>query len=637
MTIHPSHDLLRFSTAGSVDDGKSTLIGRLLYDTKSIFEDQMAAVEQASQARGDAYVDLALLTDGLRAEREQGITIDVAYRYFSTPTRKFIIADTPGHIQYTRNMVTGASTADLAIILIDARKGVLTQARRHSLIAALLQIPHLLIAINKMDLVDYSEEVFRQIVADYSEFASRLNIVDLTFIPISALNGDNVVDKSERMPWYNGSTLLYHLETVKVGALRNQIDFRFPVQTVMRPHQDFRGFAGQIVSGRITPGEEIAVLPSGKTSRIKEIVTFEGNLGEAAAGESVILTLHDEIDISRGDMIVRRQNLPQMSNQLECTICWMNEQPLNRRQSYVLQHTTRQVRATVATLNYRIDVDTLHRSEAETLHLNEIGRVQITTAQPLYFDPYPLNRNTGSFILIDPVSNTTVAAGMIRGRKVGLDEMAEKEPARQRSSNVTWESSLITRVMREKQQGHGAAVLWFTGLSGSGKTTIARQLERRLFEAGGRTFLLDGDNVRHGLNGDLGFSDKDRQENIRRVGEVAKLAFDHGSLVICTFISPFAGDRGFARSLVAEGRFIEVYVKCDLEVLKRRDPKGLYAKALRGEISNFTGISSPYEEPQSPELVVETDLKSADEIVDQIMHYLNEQGIIASESLAFYL
>jgi bifunctional enzyme CysN/CysC len=623
-----SMDLLRFSTAGSVDDGKSTLIGRLLYDTKSIFEDQLEAVELASAKRGDAYVDLALLTDGLRAEREQGITIDVAYRYFATPKRKFIIADTPGHVQYTRNMVTGASMAELAIVLIDARKGVLTQSKRHGFIASLLQTPHILVAVNKMDLVDYSQAVYDQIVADYTEFTTKLSIQDLTFIPISALKGDNVVNKGENMPWYDGPTLLHHLEHVNVGASRNLVDFRFPVQNVIRPHQDFRGFAGQIASGSIQPGEEIVALPSGKGSRIKTITTFDGDLPEAAAGDSVIITLEDEIDISRGDMIVRKRNLPSVSNQFEALICWMNEEPLNPRGQYVLQHTSHQVRAFVSELNYRIDVDTLHREQSETLKLNEIGRVKLTTTQPLFFDAYQLNRTTGSFILIDPSNNTTVAAGMIRGSVRQLDDVVQQQPERQASTNVVWDASQISRAMRERQNGHGAAVLWFTGLSGSGKSTIARQLERRLFELNVGTFYLDGDNVRHGLNGDLGFSDADRKENIRRVAEVAKLAFEHGNVAICTFISPFHADREFARSLLPIDRFLEIYVKCDLEVAKRRDPKGLYAKALRGEIKEFTGVSSPYEEPKAAELVVETDVRSAEEIVNQILEELLRRGIV---------
>jgi len=621
-------DLLRFTTAGSVDDGKSTLIGRLLYDSKAIFEDQIAAVEQASQKRGDEYVDLALLMDGLRAEREQKITIDVAYRYFATPKRKFIIADTPGHIQYTRNMVTGASTAELAIILIDARKGVLTQSKRHGFIASLLQIPHVVVAVNKMDLVDYDQQVYRQIVADYREFAAKLSVQDIVFIPISALKGDNVVDKSENMAWYDGSTLLHHLETVNVGANRNLVDFRFPVQYVLRPNQDFRGFAGQIASGRIAPNEEIVVLPSGLRSRVKTLVAFGEEKAEAVVGDSVVMTLADEIDISRGDMIVRTQNLPQRSNQVDATICWMSETPLNLQTSYWLQHTTRLVKTFVSELNYKIDVDTMHRESADTLELNDIGRVQLTTTQPLFYDRYQLNRATGSFILIDPYTNNTVAAGMIRGKTRQVGDLVDKEshtaqpPAgRKHSSDVVWQQVGIIRERREQQNGHQGAVLWFTGLSGAGKSTVARKLEQRLFELG-------GDNMRHGLNGDLGFSDADRTENIRRVAEVARLGFEHGNIVLCGVISPFRSDRDFARSLILPGRFFEIFVKCDLDVCKRRDVKGLYAKAISGEIKNFTGISSPYEEPPQPELVVETDLHSPDEIVEQIVTELIRQNIV---------
>ena len=627
-----SMDMLRFTTAGSVDDGKSTLIGRLLYDSKAIFEDQMEAIEQVSQRRGDAEVDLALLTDGLRAEREQGITIDVAYRYFATPKRKFIIADTPGHIQYTRNMVTGASTAELAIVLIDARKGVLTQSKRHGFLASLLQLPHIIVAVNKMDLVDYSQDVYDKIVEEYTDFASKLSIQNLIFIPISALRGDNVVDKSDNTPWYRGSTLLHYLENVSVGASRNLVDFRFPVQMVLRPHQDFRGFAGQISSGSIAPDEEVVVLPSGRESRIKSIASFDGDLAEAAAGDSVTLTLTDEIDVSRGDMIVRKKNLPTVSNRIECILCWMNEEPLNPNASYILQHTTHQVRAFISELNYRIDVDTLHREPADTLHLNEIGRAKITTTRPLYFDPYRLNRSTGNFVLIDPNTNVTVAAGMIRRRSRDLEEVVAHEPEptvdRQRSSDVVWESSSVTRDMRERRNGHRAAVLWFTGFSGSGKSTVAKALEKRLYEMRCNTMMLDGDNVRHGLNGDLGFSDADRKENIRRVGEVAHLFFENGNLALCTFISPFRTDRELARALAPAGRFLEIFVKCDLEICKRRDPKGLYAKALAGEIKEFTGVSSPYEEPTHPEIVVETDLHSVEECVNQIVDELTRRGLL---------
>ena len=624
-------DILRFSTAGSVDDGKSTLIGRLLYDSKAIFEDQLQAIEQASSARGDAAVELALLTDGLRAEREQGITIDVAYRYVTTPKRKFIIADTPGHIQYTRNMVTGASTTELAIVLVDARKGVLTQSKRHTFIASLLQIPHLVVAVNKMDLVGYSEDVYKQIVADYNAFVSRLNVRDVVYIPISALHGDNVVRQSDTMPWYDGTTLLHHLETVNIGANRNSIDFRLPVQYVIRPHQNFRGFAGQIVSGRVAIGDEVVSLPTGLRSQVSAIWRGEENCERASVGDSVVLTLSDEIDISRGDMLVRVRNLPHKSNQIDATLCWVNEEPMHPRGSYWLQHSTRQVRAFLQDLNYRINVDTMHREAADILHLNEIGRVQITTTHPLFFDSYQINRATGSFILIDPHTNNTVAAGMIRDRARRVSELVERteQNERQRSANVVWEQTDITLPMRETLNGHQAAVLWFTGLSGAGKSTISQALEQRLYGLGVRTFSLDGDNVRHGLNGDLGFSPQERMENIRRVAEVAKLAFEHGNIVLCTFISPYAADRAVARSLVPEGRFWEVYVKCDLSVCQQRDPKGLYARALQGEIPNFTGVTAPYEEPQQPEIVVETDLHTAAALSAKILQELMRAGVVS--------
>ena len=627
-------ELLRFTTAGSVDDGKSTLIGRMLYDTKSLFEDQIEQVEATSQKRGDEYVDLALYTDGLRAEREQKITIDVAYRYFATPRRKFIIADTPGHIQYTRNMVTGASTAEVAIVLIDARKGVLTQSKRHGFIATLLQIPHIVVAINKMDLVDYSQDVYREIVQEYREFISKLDAKGVTFIPVSALLGDNVVEKSANMPWYEGTTLLHHLETVNVGASRNQVDFRYPVQYVLRPNQDFRGYAGQIASGRIRPGEEVVVFPSGLESTVKEIVTAGGNLDEAVTGDSVVLTLTDDIDVSRGDMIVRSANLPQRSNEIDATICWMSELPFDPNKSYQLQHTTRLVRALVTDLNYRIDVNTMHRESADSLKLNEIGRVQLTTTQPLFYDRYSLNRNTGSFILIDPGTNNTVAAGMIRGATREVDDLVdvttdEQETRRQRSENVVWEAGALSLEERAALNGHKGAVLWFTGLSGSGKSTVAKQLERRLYERKVHTMFLDGDNLRHGLNGDLGFSAEDRAENIRRVSEVASVGFAHGNVVLCSFISPYQRDRNFARSLVQEGQFFEIYAKCDIEVLKRRDPKGLYAKALSGEIKNFTGISAPYEAPANAEIVVETDVDTPEQIVDKLIDLLISAEIIS--------
>lgn len=639
-----SIDLLRFTTAGSVDDGKSTLIGRLLYDTKSIFEDQYEAIERASELRGDDTVDLALLTDGLRAEREQKITIDVAYRYFATPKRKFIIADTPGHIQYTRNMVTGASSAEAAIVLIDARKGVLTQSKRHGFLASLLQIPHIVVAINKMDLVDYDEDVYDRIVEEYTEFAAKLSVHAIDYIPLSALVGDNVVDKSSNMPWYDGQTLLHYLENVNVGANRNMVDFRFPVQYVVRPNQDFRGFAGQVASGRITPGEEVVVLPSGKRTHVKALHFFKKEVAEAVSGDAAIITLEDEIDISRGDMIVRTHNLPQKSDKVDAIVCWMSETPLNPDGSYWVQHTTRRVQGYISQLNYRIDVDTMHREATETLQLNEIGRIQLTTARPLFYDRYQLNRATGSFILIDPYSNNTVAAGIIRGKSRQIADLvtgeiddaeidaSEIDGDATRSTNVVWEQGDVTRHMREERNGHKAAVLWLTGLSGSGKSTVAKLVERRLFDLGFRAQLLDGDNLRHGLNGDLGFSAEARQENIRRTAEVAKLSFTHGNIVLCSFISPFQRDRDFARSLLPPNRFVEIFVQCDLEVCKRRDPKGLYERALRGEIKEFTGISSPYEAPQHPELRIDSAHNTPEVNAQLIVDYLIAQGIIPHQT-----
>jgi bifunctional enzyme CysN/CysC len=627
-------DLLRFSTAGSVDDGKSTLIGRLLYDTKSIFEDQLEAIEGASRRHGEEGLNLALLTDGLRAEREQKITIDVAYRYFATPKRKFIIADTPGHVQYTRNMVTGASTAELAIVLVDARKGVLTQSKRHGFIASLLRIPHIVVAVNKMDLVDYSRDAFEGIREEYTNFAGKLDIKDLVFIPISALEGDNVVTHSENMPWYEGTTLLHHLETVNVGAGRNLVDFRFPVQYVVRPHQDFRGFAGRIASGTIMPGEEVYVLPSAQPSTVRSVETADGPLEQASAGDSVVLTLDHEIDASRGTMLVRRMNVPQVADRIDAMLCWMNETPLDPSVSYRLMHTTREVGAFVSNMVYRVDVDTLHREEVTSLSLNDIGRVELTLSQPIFFDPYQINRATGSFILIHPHTNVTVAAGMIRGEMRSPEEMFARVAARPEvpvSPNVVWEGWNVPRAEREVQNGHQAAVLWFTGLSGSGKSTIATRLERRLFERGYRTMLLDGDMLRHGLNGDLGFSAADRAENIRRVGEVARLFFEHGDLVLCTFVSPYREDRDRARALIPEGRFLEVFVDCPLAECQSRDPKGLYARAAEGKITDLTGVSSPYEPPESPEFTAESHVHSADEIVAQLLERLIEQGILPPE------
>lgn len=622
-------DLLRLSTAGSVDDGKSTLIGRLLYDTKSIFQDQLEAIEGASRRRGDDHLNLALLTDGLRAEREQNITIDVAYRYFATPKRKFIIADTPGHVQYTRNMVTGASTAELAIVLVDARKGVLTQSKRHGFISSLLGIPHIVVTINKMDLVDYSEEVFQRIASEYREFAEKLDVKDLVFIPISALKGDNVVERSERMPWYSGSTLLHYLETVSVGAERNLVDFRFPVQYVVRPHQDFRGFAGRVASGTAMAGEEIVVLPSGQRSRIRAIETRTGLLTEGVEGDSVVVSLEDELDVSRGDMIVRTMNLPTVGTRFEAIVCWLSTAPLDPSVSYVLQHTTRTARAFVSRLHYRINVDTLHREPAGTLGLNEIGRVELTTSLPVFYDPFQQNRVTGSVILVDPFTNVTVAAGMIRGEvRTAESVFGVSDAAAPTSPDVVWEGWNVSRERREARNGHKAGVLWLTGLSGAGKSTIARRLEERLFEAGCQTVLLDGDQLRHGLCGDLDFGVEDRRENIRRAGEVARLFFEQGALVVCTFVSPFREDRDRVRALLPEGRFLEIYVSCALEECRRRDPKGLYARAARGEIPNLTGITSPYEPPEMPALVVETDLVSVEQAVAAIVRLAEASGLL---------
>lgn len=615
-------DLLRFTTAGSVDDGKSTLIGRLFYDSKSIFEDQMEAIEKSSRSSGEEEVNLALLTDGLKAEREQKITIDVAYRYFATPKRKFIIADTPGHTQYTRNMVTGASTADLAVILVDASKGLLTQSRRHAFISSLLRIPHLVVAINKMDLVDYDEDVYDEIVSEFREFAKKLNVSDVTYIPISALKGDNVVDKSENMDWYKGSTLLHHLETVKVDASENIVDFRFPVQYVIRPNQNFRGFSGRVASGHIRPGDEIMVLPSGLTSKVKEIVTRDENLEIAYPGDSVTLTIEDEIDISRGDMIVRKNNVPTVRNDFEAYVCWMNEKPMELNKQYIIQHTTRTTQVFAEELVYRMNVDSLNQEDADRLELNEIGRVRLKSSQPIFFDAYQINKHTGSFVIIDPATNVTVGAGMMRAGSTVKKESKDKA-TRQKSPNVVWEPWNVPREEREKRNGHKAGMLWLTGISGAGKSTIAKELERRLFDEGKQTMLLDGDQVRHGLNGDLGFSPADRTENIRRVGEVARLFYEHGNIVICTFVSPYEKDRESAKALFPDGAFQEIHITCDPKTAQERDPKGLYEKAEKGEIVGLTGYDADYESSKNPALTINTDELSVEEAVEEILKLLD--------------
>jgi bifunctional enzyme CysN/CysC len=591
--------LLRIATAGSVDDGKSTLIGRLLYDSKAIFEDQLSSVEATSRARGNEAVDLSLLTDGLRAEREQGITIDVAYRYFATPKRKFIIADTPGHIQYTRNMVTGASTADVALILIDARNGVLEQSRRHAFLASLLGIPHLVVCVNKMDLVDYSQQRFEEIREEFRRFAMKLEVPDISFVPISALTGDNVVQRSTAMPWYEHSSLLHLLEEMYVASDRNLIDARFPVQYVIRPQKsdvaelhDFRGYAGTVAGGSFKAGDEVTVLPSGFSTTVRAVWGPGGApVAEAFAGQAVTLELDGQIDIGRGDLICRPANRPHSGQDVDAMICWLSaDTAMTPGGRYTVQHTTRETKAVVGKLEYRLDINTLHRDEqAPSLELNEIGRVQLRTQAPLHFDPYRRNRQTGSFILVDEATNRTVAAGMIL------------RPT-QRESNVVWHSGAVTR---EERATNGVTV-WLTGLSGSGKSSVAVELERRLVASGRPAYLLDGDNLRHGLNADLGFGAQDRAENVRRVGEVAKLLADAGVVTLVSLVSPYRADRDRARAAHLEAGlpFVEVFVDTPLEICEARDPKGLYAKARAGEITQFTGIDDPYEPPLSPNLVL---------------------------------
>ena len=588
--------LLRIATAGSVDDGKSTLIGRLLFDGKAIFEDQLGAVASASAARGHEGPDLALLTDGLRAEREQGITIDVAYRYFATPRRKFIIADTPGHIQYTRNMVTGASTADVALILIDARHGVLEQSRRHAFLATLLGIPHVVLCINKMDLVDFSEDRFNEIRGEFAAFASKLEVADLSFIPMSALSGDNVVTHSAAMPWYEGSPLLRHLEELHVASDRNLIDTRMPVQYVIRPQQadfhDFRGYAGTVAGGVFRPGDEVVALPSGFSTTVTNVLGPGGTkLDEASTGQAITIELADNIDISRGDMLCRPNNRPVSAQDVDAMICWMDSDlTLATDSTYTILHTTRETRVAVKSLEYRLDINTLHRDEkASGLGLNEIGRVRLRTQKPLHFDPYRRNRDTGGFILIDEATNRTVAAGMILG---------ETQP----ESHIVWHSGAVTREHRKTQ----GMTLWFTGLSGSGKSSVAVEVERRLVAAGQPAYILDGDNLRHGLNAGLGFSPEDRQENVRRVAEVAKLMADAGVVAIVSLVSPYREHRDAARAS-HEGDdlpFLEIFMDTPLEECEERDPKGLYAKSRAGEIPEFTGISAPYEAPMRPDLLL---------------------------------
>ena len=612
--------LLRFITCGSVDDGKSTLIGRLLYESKLIFEDQLSALEADSKKMGTQgdKLDFALLVDGLASEREQGITIDVAYRFFSTEKRKFIVADTPGHEQYTRNMATGASTADLAIILIDARKGILTQTRRHSFIVSRLGIENVVLAVNKMDLVDYSQQVFSDIEIAYRAFAKELGGIEhITAIPMSALEGDNIIERSKAMDWYNGPVLLEHLETVGVRDVAQAKAFRMPVQWVNRPNLDFRGFSGFISSGAVKPGDQIKVLPSAKESTVARIVTMDGDLDEAVAGQSVTLTLEDEIDISRGDMICAAGDPAEVANQFETTILWMADEPMYPGRPYVLKNGTSTVNATITRPKYRIDVNTLSHDAAHELALNEVGVCNISLDRAIPFDPYADNRETGGFILIDKMTNSTVGMGMIHY-------------ALRRSSNVHWQALDVERSTRAAIKGQKPVVLWFTGLSGSGKSTIANIVDRKLIAMAAHTMLLDGDNVRHGLNKDLGFTDADRVENIRRVAEVAKLMTDAGLIALVSFISPFRAERRLARDLVGENEFIEVFVDTPLEVAEARDRKGLYKKARAGQIKNFTGIDSPYEAPENAEIRIETTEISAEAAADEIIRHLTLRGIITS-------
>jgi bifunctional enzyme CysN/CysC len=630
LTERPT-DLLRFATAGSVDDGKSTLIGRLLFDSKQVLSDQLAHVEQASERMGHDFLDLSLLTDGLRAEREQGITIDVAYRYFATTQRRFIIADTPGHEQYTRNMVTGASTADLAIVLIDARKGVISQSKRHAFISSMLGIPHVVVCVNKMDLVDYGQDVFEKVVEDFDSFAARLEMPDVTFIPISALLGDNVVERSEAMPWYQGPPLLYHLEHVHIASDRNLIDVRFPVQYVVRPPAsgvaDYRAYAGQVAGGVLRKGDDVVVLPSAQHTTIAEIDTFDGPVEEAFPPMSVALRLSDDIDVGRGSTIVRPHNQPTVSGGFECLLCWMSEQPLSPDRRYLVKHTTRTVMLGGASVRYRIDVETLRRHEdASTLEMNDLARVHLQLSSPLVFDSYRRNRVTGSLIMIDEATNETVAAGVILDTEVEEPEEAKRE----RSPNVRWQGTRMTRERRWTKLGHGGATLWFTGLPGAGKSTVAAAVEERLIEAGQPAFLLDGDNLRHGLNGDLGFDEHARTENVRRTAHVARLLTESGTIALVSLVSPYAADRDAAAALhSADGlNFIEIFVDAPLELCEKRDPKGLYARARAGELEGLTGVGAPYERPSAPDLVLGSLKESVGEEVSRVIDLLTARGLL---------
>ncbi|MFM8274420.1 MAG: sulfate adenylyltransferase subunit CysN [Gemmata sp.] len=620
---HQRKELLRFLTCGSVDDGKSTLIGRLLHDTKMIYEDQLAAVKRDSEkvgTTGAGEIDLALLTDGLKAEREQGITIDVAYRYFSTDRRKFIIADTPGHEQYTRNMATGASTCQLAIILIDARHGVQTQTRRHSFIVSLLGIKHVVVAINKMDLVGYSREVFERIKDEYTGFVAKLGLPDITFIPMSALKGDNVASKSDVMPWYHGPALLDHLETVHIASDRNLADLRLPVQYVIRPNLDFRGFAGTVASGIVRKGDELMVLPSGKRSRVKSIVTYDGELEEAFAPQAVTVTLTDEVDVSRGDVLVHPGNPPHVSSHIEAMVVWMAEQPFVPGRTYTLKHGTRQVAAEVASFRHAVDVNTLEHRAAARLELNEVGQVLLSLTRPLTCDPYKANAATGAFILIDRLTNGTVGAGMI----------LEAGPPRQAEAVATAKAreSLVAPPERERRFGQQAVTVLLVGLTGSGKSRIAYALERRLWDEGRAVTVLYGQNMRHGLNRDLGFTADDRSENLRRSAEVAKLMNDAGLITVAAFVAPHEAVRARAKQLIGAGRVLEVYCTAPMEVLRSRDQSGAYKLADEGKIAQMPGVTAAFEEPKAPDLVLETDRVSVDDSVNRIVALMRARGYL---------
>ena len=614
---HQYKSLLRFITCGSVDDGKSTLIGRLLFESHLVFEDHLAALKSDSAKVGTQGEDLdfALLLDGLAAEREQGITIDVAYRFFSTEHRKFIVADTPGHEQYTRNMVTGASTADVAVILIDARKGVLTQTRRHSYLVSLLGIKRVIVAVNKMDLVDFSHDRFDKIESEYREFAAQIGLEHVTFIPMSALKGDNVTERSAHTDWYDGPTLIGFLETVPVDDERADGPLRFPVQWVNRPNLDFRGFSGEIVGGTVRPGDAVRVLPAGTTSTIDRIVTMDGDLDEAIAGQSVTLTLTDEIDASRGDLICAAEAPAEVSDQFEGHVIWMHEDAMLPGRPYLMKIGTRTVGVSIANPKYRVDVNTLDHLAANTLELNEIGVCNLSLDRPIPFDSYAENRNTGGFIIIDKLTQNTVGAGLLHF-------------ALRRSHNIHWQDVKVDKAARTELNSHGPGVVWLTGLSGAGKSTIANIVESKLHTLGVRTYLLDGDNVRHGLNRDLGFTDADRVENIRRIAEVSGLMVDAGLVVLVSFISPFRAERRLARDRVEDGEFIEVHVDASVSLAESRDPKGLYAKARRGELSNFTGIDSPYEPPEHPEVYVDTAAMAPEDAADAVIAALRERGIL---------